>query len=119
MDTGKTGALIQAACVLGCVAAGAEEPAIRAAREFAAYVGLAFQIRDDVLDVTGDANALGKNTGMDKERQKSTYVSLLGLTKAQKQAEELSEKAANALQIFGDKAQDLQDFARALAKRES
>ena len=56
---------------------------------------------------------------MDEERQKSTYVSLLGLTKAQQQAEELSEKAASALHIFGDKAQELQAFARALAKRES
>ena len=118
MDLGKTAALIKAACVLGCIAAGASEEQEEQAREFAVYVGLAFQIQDDVLDVLGDAKALGKNTGMDEKRKKSTYVSLLSLEKARQQVQELTEKAVECLAPFGDKARDLQDFARRMAKRD-
>ena len=101
MDLGKTAALQE-----------------EQAREFAVYVGLAFQIQDDVLDVLGDAKALGKNTGMDEKRKKSTYVSLLSLEKARQQVQELTEKAVECLAPFGDKARDLQDFARRMAKRD-
>lgn len=60
-DTGKTANLIMAACMMGCIAAGANETQINAAKEYALHIGLAFQIRDDILDVTGDAKELGKN----------------------------------------------------------
>ena len=78
MDQGKTVALISAACQLGCIAAGAGEEALQGARSYAEGLGMAFQIRDDVLDVLGDAAALGKNVGMDSARDKRNYVSLLG-----------------------------------------
>ena len=78
MDEGKTGALILAACRMGCILAGASEDQKKAAEVYARSIGLAFQIEDDLLDVTGDAALLGKNTGMDSAREKSTYVSPAG-----------------------------------------
>ena len=67
---------------MGCIIAGANGEQMQAADVYARSVGLAFQIVDDLLDVTGDVSLLGKNTGMDSERGKSTYVSLLGVEKA-------------------------------------
>ena len=75
----KTGALINAACVLGAIVGGASQSQIEAASGFAACLGLAFQIRDDLLDVIGSAGELGKATGMDE--QKNTFVRLYGLEK--------------------------------------
>ncbi len=76
----KTGALIRAAVTLGALAAGADDPAVLAALDrHADHVGLAFQIRDDLLDVEGETESIGKRQGADAERDKPTYVSLLGL----------------------------------------
>lgn len=79
MDRLKTGALIDAACRMGCVIAGAPREKLDAAGSYAAALGLAFQIVDDILDVTGSTEELGKPVGSDAENKKSTYVSLLGL----------------------------------------
>lgn len=100
MDQLKTGALIEAACELGCLAAGADETMLKAAREFAENVGLAFQIQDDILDVTSSASKLGKNTGSDVLNDKSTYVSLLGVEKCSLLVGELTAKADAALGAF-------------------
>ena len=97
MDQGKTVALIDAACRMGCIAAGAGEAQLAAASRYAQGVGMAFQIRDDILDVLGDAETLGKNTGMDAARDKRNYVSLLGVETAQELVESYTGQAVDAL----------------------
>ena len=97
----KTAALITCSCVLGCIAAGANARQIEAAREFGASLGLAFQIKDDLLDVESTSAATGKTVGKDKKYQKSTFVSCFGLEEAHRIAEEYSVKAENALDVFG------------------
>lgn len=117
MDEGKTAALIEAACVLGCLAAHAGEEQIHAACVYAHGVGLAFQIRDDILDVIGDQAALGKKTGVDAHNGRRTYVSLLGVEKAQQLVEEYTEQAIQALAVFPGDSSYLADFARRLSQR--
>lgn len=95
----KTGALISAACEMGCILANAEDKC-DVAREYANKLGLAFQIRDDILDVTGTFEQLGKPIGSDSEQNKSTYVSLLGLGKSEEICKTLTEEAAKLLQRF-------------------
>ena len=118
MDEGKTGALILAACRMGCILGGASPAQMQAAEIYARSIGLAFQIQDDLLDVTGDAALLGKNTGMDSARGKSTYVSLLGVEKARETVERLTRTAVDALAVFGEKAQPLAELALALQNRD-
>lgn len=98
----KTSALLQSACEIGILAGGGDREAVEKASEYAYHLGLAFQIVDDILDVTGDEKTLGKPIGSDAENGKSTYVSLYGLEKAQKLASEHSAKALSALQYFSD-----------------
>lgn len=117
MDAGKTVALISAACQMGCIAAGAGSAALDAAKLFAQGVGMAFQIRDDVLDVLGDASKLGKNTGMDAAHDKRNYVSLLGVEEAQKLVESYTQGALEALWAFPGDSGFLRDFALSLAGR--
>lgn len=94
----KTGALISAACQLGVVAAGGTKLEQKAAGEYADALGLAFQIRDDVLDVIGDAGILGKATGMDET--KNTFVRLYGLEACEKMIREKTQAAIAALSCF-------------------
>lgn len=98
----KTGALIKCACVLGCIAAGKSEESIeyRSAVRYAASLGLAFQIADDILDVVGDVTKLGKNCGSDRKDEKNTYVTLLGLQESKSLAEKLVEEAKAAIANF-------------------
>lgn len=98
----KTGALIAAACIMGCIAAGAESNRIAAASKFAYYIGIAFQIKDDILDVVGSSDKLGKPVGSDAENNKTTYVTKVGLTKAQSDVELLTEKGLKELEVFED-----------------
>lgn len=119
MDGCKTGALIAAAAQMGCVLGGADERRLSAAERYARSVGLAFQIVDDVLDVTGDTEQLGKPAGSDAENGKATYVALMGLEKAGSAVRELTEDAAAALACFGPEAEGLADFARRLADRKN
>ena len=118
MDLGKTVALISAACQMGCVAAGAGEDALENARRYAEGVGMAFQIRDDILDVLGDAASLGKNVGMDAARDKRNYVSLLGVEKAQRLVDSFTAQAEQALDAFPGDTGFLRELARSLATRE-
>ncbi len=98
----KTGGLITAACCMGVAAAGGSEAQMQAARDYAASVGLAFQIRDDMLDVLGDAKKLGKATHADGN--KNTFVSLYGLDACAGFIAEENRKALDALSAFEDRA---------------
>lgn len=96
----KTGALINAACALGAIAGGALDEQFEAACQFAAGLGLAFQIRDDMLDVIGTQSELGKATGVDGE--KNTFVRLYGLEKCEELVKKYTDYAISALSVFED-----------------
>lgn len=108
----KTGAIIRSACTIGAVMAGAGEKEIAAADEYAKNLGTAFQICDDVLDVTSTSDELGKPIGSDAENKKNTYVTLFGLEKSKEFIHQYTDKAIAALDIFGERA----DFLIRLAK---
>ncbi len=118
MDIKKTGALMVAACQLGCISAGADETKIEAATEYAENIGLAFQIIDDILDVTSSTELLGKPVGSDNENDKSTYVALLGIDECRRISKELTEKAVNSLSAFDGDTKVLEDFAYYLLNRD-
>ena len=98
----KTGALINGACVLGAVAGGGSEAQIEAASRFAGALGMAFQIRDDMLDVIGNAEELGKAVGVDEG--KNTFVRLYGLEKCEELVQKYTAIAIDALSAFEDNA---------------
>ena len=93
----KTGALISFAIIAGAYLGGANELQLKYLKEYAYYLGLIFQVQDDILDVIGDPDKIGKPVGSDADNDKSTYPSLLGLEGAKKQKEEYSVKAKEAL----------------------
>lgn len=115
----KTGAIIRSSCTIGALLAGADDDKIKAVDEFAANLGVAFQIRDDILDEIGTTEELGKPTGSDEAEHKNTYVTLLGLEKSEALVEEYSKKAIAALDVFGDKAQFLIGLTNYLVHRNS
>jgi len=113
----KTGALIAASALLGGVAAGADAGSEAALGRFGAALGLAFQIADDVLDVTATSSQLGKSAGRDAVLRKSTYASLLGVTGAARRADELSSSACDALREVGLLTPALEQLARFAVER--
>ncbi|GLC27416.1 polyprenyl synthetase family protein [Roseisolibacter agri] len=115
----KTGALILAAAVLGGIAAGAGEDRLEALRRYGSSVGLAFQIADDVLDVTATTDQLGKTAGRDLALQKSTYPALLGVDGAMRRAEALIDDACGALAAVGLLTPALEYLARFTVARRS
>lgn len=117
MHRHKTGALIAAAVELGAVAAGATDAQRQALADYAAAIGLAFQVQDDILDVTSDTATLGKTQGADQALNKPTYVSLLGLEGAQSKVACLHRDAIAALQCFGEDANPLRELADYIANR--
>lgn len=119
MDLGKTVALISAACRMGCIAARGDERLLTAAGKFAEGLGMAFQIRDDILDVEGDPQKLGKNVGMDAALDKRNYVSLLGVDRAQELVQEYTDQALKALKSFSGNTDFLQKLAESLVQREA
>ncbi|MCG6656821.1 geranyl transferase [Halomonas campisalis] len=119
MHAHKTGALIRAAVRMGALTAVAEDdPRVAALDAYARAIGLAFQIHDDVLDVTGDADTLGKASGADAARNKPTYPSLLGLDGARARAGELVDEAVAALAPLGDTHAPLAELARYMIERD-
>ena len=114
---GKTGALFCAAIRSGAILAGAKEEELAALTLYAERFGLAFQITDDILDVTGDEAAIGKPVGSDVRNEKATYVTLTSLEEAKKLAEDAVEEAVAALDIFGERAAFLRDLALFLLGR--
>lgn len=113
----KTGALLKAACRMGCIAAGAADEKIAAAGLYAEKLGLAFQIIDDILDVTGDEKLLGKPVGSDSGNEKETFVSLNGIENSRKTAQTLTDEALNALKAF-ENTEFLNELTLFLLKRE-
>lgn len=118
MDRKKTAAIIKSACEMGCIVAGADDEDIKMARVFGESIGLAFQIQDDILDVTADQSKLGKPVGSDKENEKSTYVSLLGLEECKSLVESLTAKAIDSLSGFKGDSSALKKLALSLSNRE-
>lgn len=119
MHRHKTGALIRAAVRLGALVAVAEDdPRLAALEDYAAAIGLAFQIQDDILDVTGDTVTLGKISGADAARDKPTYPALLGLDGARAKALGLLHDALAALAPLGENATPLADLARYMIERD-
>ena len=111
----KTGALISAACQLGVIAAGGSEKQQAAASAYAESLGLAFQIEDDILDVVGDAQKLGKAVGVDEK--KNTFVRLYGIKKCREMIRDETDKAIAALSAF-EQPVFLTELAQALASRD-
>lgn len=111
----KTGCLIKAGCKLGVIAANGTEDQLLAAEQYAQSLGLAFQIRDDVLDEIGDAQKLGKATHMDEK--KTTFVTLYGVDACSKMVQTETEKAISALSVFEDSA-FLKTLAEQMANRD-
>ncbi|MDP4110016.1 MAG: polyprenyl synthetase family protein [Bacillota bacterium] len=116
MDSLKTGALISAACKAGCILAEAPKAYLEAASKYAAALGLAFQIKDDMLDVTGCEREIGKPVGSDKSRNIPTYMSLLGGQECARLVDELTKKAVAAVIDLPD-SEFLCALAEAMAGR--
>lgn len=114
----KTSALLTASCLLGVIAAGGTEQQMDAARQYGLSFGLAFQVVDDILDVTSTAEVLGKPIGSDAGNEKSTYVSALGLSEARRYAQEYTRRALDALEVFADAGQ-LKALTEKLLRRSS
>lgn len=117
MHAMKTGALLSCAVELGGIAANLSDAQLAQLQQYSKALGLAFQIIDDVLDATADSQTLGKTAGKDAAANKPTYVTLMGLDYAQKQAKELHETALSSLDSFGGNAQALKDLALLVVNR--
>ena len=113
----KTGAIIRSSGVIGGIISGATDEEICAIDNYCLNLGLAFQIQDDILDVLGNEDVLGKPIGSDGENNKTTYVTLFGLENAKKMVVEYSNKAIDSLSSFGDKADNLIILANYLINR--
>ena len=116
---GKTGALIEAAARVGAMAANGSEAQVTALARYGAAIGLAFQIADDVLDVTGTSNELGKTAGRDVALQKSTYPSVLGLAGATARSRALADEGCEALRRAGIDSPHLANLAQYAITRRS
>lgn len=114
LQRGKTGALIEWSAAAGARMAEADPTALL---NYAGALGLAFQIADDILDVTGDSATVGKAVGKDANAGKATFVSLLGLEQARKRAADLVEEACDSLADYGDAAKTLKEAAHFVVKR--
>lgn len=113
----KTAALITASLVSGGLYAGAKENESAKLRAFGRSIGLAFQIVDDVLDVTQTSEQLGKTAGKDTAAQKATYPALFGIEESERKADSLVSEAFEELKSFGDRAETLKELARYLVER--
>lgn len=114
----KTGALLAAAPVMGGMAAGADAGQKRALRVYGAALGLAFQVTDDILDVTGDTAVLGKTAGRDRELAKATFPALAGMERARARADAEVARALDALQEGGIRSAELTELVRFAAARD-
>ena len=116
----KTGALISAAVMMSAVTVfKGTDPALPKLREYAQAIGLAFQVQDDILDITADTQQLGKTAGKDVDVEKSTYPALMGLAAAQQYAQTLFDQAFAALAHFNDQAIELHDISNFVVQRQS
>ncbi|MFI3225846.1 MAG: farnesyl diphosphate synthase [Clostridia bacterium] len=113
----KTGKLIKCACVSGVILGGGTDEQIKSAEDFAMNLGIAFQIRDDMLDVYGDSEKLGKPVGSDENNKKVTYTSIFSKDECQKMVEEYTQNAINSIGIFKN-TEFLKNLALSLVNRE-
>lgn len=113
----KTGALIESALMIGAVLGGATDSQVNKLMEIGSYIGIAFQIRDDILDIEGDFEQFGKPIGSDEENSKLTYVSLYGLDKAKEDVEMFSDKAIEGLKNFPKRNEFLEWLVSELINR--
>ncbi|MEH1895918.1 MAG: geranylgeranyl diphosphate synthase CrtE [Nostoc sp.] len=113
----KTAALLEASVVCGGIVAGASPEDVQRLTRYAQNIGLAFQIIDDILDITSTQEQLGKTAGKDQKAQKVTYPSLWGLEESRSKAQELVEAACVELEAFGEKAKQLQAIAHFITSR--
>lgn len=119
MHIHKTGMLMLASLQLGAhCARSADENAVQALNQYGRAIGLAFQVQDDLLDVTGSTDIIGKTSGADAEHQKTTYPGLIGINETREFAQTLSESAITALDAFGPEADLLRDLARYIIQRD-
>ena len=114
LQRGKTGALIEWAATAGALLAEADTGPLA---HYARALGLAFQVADDILDVTGDSATVGKAVGKDADAGKATFVSLLGLEEARKRADDLVAEACDSLTVYGAEADALKETARFVVTR--
>jgi geranylgeranyl diphosphate synthase type II len=114
----KTGAIIKSSVTAGAMLGGADEKQLTALEQYAAKIGLAFQIEDDILDVTSTLEKLGKAIGSDAANNKITYLSFVPVEEAQKEVVRLTKEAIEALNIFGEKAVYLIELAKYLTNRD-
>lgn len=114
----KTGALIKSSIKAGALLGGATEEQLKALESYGSKIGLAFQIEDDILDVTGTLEKLGKSAGSDAANNKRTYLSFVSMEEARRQVVKLTDEATEDLSIFGDKAVHLTELARYLTSRD-
>jgi len=114
----KTGALLTAACRLGAIAAWAGAPTVKAVESYGRHVGLAFQIVDDLLDLTSTPEQMGKGTGKDAGRGKNTYPSLMGVERSREEATRQLEQGLQAISPLGVQAQPLATLARFVVQRD-
>ncbi len=117
MYSKKTGQLIKAPCLMGCVLANANENQMKAAEIYAEKIGLAFQIVDDILDIISDTQTLGKPVGSDVENKKVNYVTVLGIDKSREIVNQLTSEAIDVLSVFESDTQFLKELAVELANR--
>ena len=113
----KTSALIEASMMTGAILAGANEQEVSAVEKAAGNIGLAFQIQDDILDVTSDMETLGKPIGSDEKNHKTTYVTIRGLAQAQKDVEKISERALEGVASLSEENVFLNELIRYLIHR--
>lgn len=104
IHTHKTAALLEASVVSGAIVAGASDEDIERVRKYAVNIGLAFQVIDDILDITQSSEQLGKTAGKDLDAAKSTYPSLLGIDESKKVAKRLIDEAKEVLSIYDEQA---------------
>jgi geranylgeranyl diphosphate synthase, type II len=119
IHTHKTGALIRASVRAGAILGGANTESLAALTRYGDAIGLAFQIADDILDVEGTTEELGKDAGSDQARGKATYPALVGLEASKARARELVEMALEALSSFDERAEPLRAIASYIVKRKS
>ncbi|HLO25083.1 MAG TPA: farnesyl diphosphate synthase [Geobacteraceae bacterium] len=119
IHTHKTGALIKASAKAGALLGGADEQRLSALTTYGEVVGLAFQIADDILDIEGTTEQIGKDAGSDAARGKATYPAVIGLAESKQRAAELVDMALESLQGFDEKAEPLREIARYIVSRKS
>jgi len=119
IHTHKTGALIKASVKCGALIGGADGKELAHMIRYGEAIGLAFQIADDILDIEGTTEQIGKDAGSDQARGKATYPAVMGLTESKRRAAELVESAISSLECFGEKADPLREIASYIVKRKS